>query len=107
MGIPKDEPMTLELLSEQKRLRDKYNPLPGLKSVIWKDNTQWEFAALENIASFIMNSQELECHFSEYLKQKKTNCVYNKEIQEFMKMIIPEEEWEGALFTLEMAARLR
>ena len=107
MGIPKDEPMTLELLSEQKRLRDKYNPLPGLKSVIWKDNTQWEFAALENIASFIMNSQELECHFSEYLKQKKTNCVYNKEIQEFMKMIIPEEEWEGALFTMEMAARLR
>lgn len=106
MGLPGVPVMTEELLLHQRQAKKQYDPTEGMAEFEWEEKEKWQFAALLSIGAPFQKEEDIKNRFRKERSQTEGK-ITSRELFHFLRKIVPEEDYEGAAFTLEMAGRLR
>lgn len=105
LGLPIQGEMTMEMLMEQRSREQEIRYPDFLKHIsdTWEEPAVWAYKALLNMG--LMPENEMHQNLKSWLEQKQT-AVLAADIFEFAKTIVPEEDYESVLYTMQFIARL-
>ena len=104
LGIPLDGRITLEELLKQQELEQQVRFPEHLISLVqeWEEEALWRYKALANMLIGSMEGKVLEEKLREFITTYKLSMITSRDIYEFMKTVVDEENQEAAAFTLLM-----
>ena len=104
LGIPLKGSITVDELLKQRELEQQIRFPEYLSSLAedWEEEAIWRYKALTNMLIGSMEERVLEEKLKEFITTHKLTTITSRDIYEFMKTVVDEENQEAAAFTLLM-----